>query len=250
MTAARLFPSTPFATLLLALIVALAAPSAAETGLPDPEEPGLSASERIERLIERIRIEQAAIETLHADFEQTRESELLQEPEMSTGELWYAIPGSVLWDFDQPSNTLVCIRDGEMLTWFRDLGRAERVDIGRQSDQVLEYLSAGGSLDTLRKYFLISASFPKDPDAPYRLELEPKFRRVAKRIAGMALELDRHGYFPVFLRYEEPGGDVTELRFSNVEINEPIPDERFAVELPAEVEVRELEFGERGGRDP
>ncbi|MEM8930453.1 MAG: outer membrane lipoprotein carrier protein LolA [Acidobacteriota bacterium] len=248
MTAAR-HPTSTVLTALLTLLLTLAAPLTADEPPPDPDEAGLSASERIERLIEQIRYQQAKIETLQASFVQVRESELLLEPETSTGELSYRVPGSVLWDFAEPSNTLVRIDGGEMLTWFRDLGRAERVDVGRQTDQVLEYLSAGGSLDTLRRYFLITAKFPKDAETPYRLDLKPKFRRVAQRISGMAMELDRRAYFPVYLRYEEPTGDVTELRFSDVVVNEPIPDERFAIDLPADVEVRELEFGEHRDRD-
>ena len=249
MTAAQHLPKMLAAAAFALIISVTAAPLAAagDQRPPDPNEAGLPAGERIERLIERIRWEQSRIETLHATFEQVRESELLQEPETSTGELWYRLPGSVLWDFAEPSNTLVRIHEGEMLTWFRGLGKAERVDIGRQADQVLEYLSAGSSLETLRRYFLITASFPKDPAAPYRLDLAPRFRRVAQRISGMAMELDRQGYYPVFLRYEEPGGDVTELRFSDVVINQPIPDERFAVELPEDVEILELDFADRRG---
>ena len=234
--AVGLFSALAFSTFVLA-----------EEPPPDPDAEGIGAAERIERLIERIQYEQSRMETLHADFEQHRESELLLEPETSTGRLWYRAPGAVLWDFAAPSDTLVRIRDGEMLTWFRDLGRAERVDVGRQADQVMEYLSASQSLETLQRYFLITASFPSDDEAPYRLDLDPKFRRVAQRISGMAMELDREGYFPVYLRYEEPSGDVTELRFTNVVVNEEIPDERFEIELPEDVEVQEVELGERRG---
>jgi hypothetical protein len=132
-----------------------------------------------------------------------------------------------------------------MLTWFRDLGTAEQVNVGKQADRVMEYLSASNSLETLLRYFELRTAFPNDPDAPFRLELDPKFKRVAKRIAGMEIHLHRQGYWPVFLRYEEPDGDITEITFSNVKVNEEIDESRFALELPEDVELKVIELSQK-----
>ncbi len=45
---------------------------------------------------------------------------------------------------------------------------------------------------------------------------------------------------PVGLRYVEPGGDVTEYRFLDIEINAQMPADRFELDLPAGVKRREL----------
>ena len=196
---------------------------------------------------------------------------MLLEPEVSQGRFWYHAPDRVRWDFERtetadsegsspapsgpaPSgnqvgdevDTVVLISAGEMLTWYRDLGRAERVNVGRQADRVMEYVSAGNSLETLQRYFSLRVSFPDAADEPYRLRLKPRFDRVAKRIKSMVIFIDRQGYFPIYLKYVDPDDDVTELHFHDVVVNQGIDDERFDIELPADVDVRQVDLGTKG----
>ena len=79
----------------------------------------------------------------------------------------------------------------------------------------------------------------------------PRFARVARRLASMTLWVDRKLFVPVRVRYVEPNGDVTEYRLEAVKVNGVIPDERFVVELPAGVTVREIDLdaGRAGSGD-
>lgn len=210
--------------------------------LPDPEAPGLAVTERLERLVARIKIEQAAMTSLEAEFVQRKESTLLLKPEESTGKFWYQAPDRVRWEFSAPNQTVVLIKAEEMLTWFQDLKKAERVSVGKQADRILQFLSAGNSLETLQKYFTLSVAFPKDPNQPYRLELEPRFARIKKKLKSLTIELDRRAYYPSLLRYVEADGDKTEMRFQAVKVNQTIAAERFVVNLPQDVEVRVIDL--------
>jgi len=209
---------------------------------PDPEAPGLSTSERLDKLIARIKWEQSRLRSMEATFVQNKVSVLLIEPEEARGKFWYQAPDKVRWDYMKPNPTTVLVNQEQMLTWYRDLGRAERIDVGKQADRVMQYLSASNSLETLQRYFILKVSFPKDPKEPYRLELSPRFSRVAKRIQSMAVHLDREGYWPVFVQYVEPDGDSTELRFTDVKLNSGIGAEIFEIKLPPEVEVKVIDF--------
>lgn len=211
--------------------------------LPDPDAEGLTLSQRFEALVERIGIEQGRLRTLEARFVQHKESELLLAPEESYGTFSYRAPDDLRWDYDAPTNVVVVVGPEEMVTWYRDLGRVERTRVGRQKDQVLKFLGAGASFDTLRRYFTVSATFPKDRGEPYLLTLEPGSSRVARRIASMSLRLDRQLFVPVFVRIVEPGGGVTELSFEDLRVNGEIPDDRFELELPASVEEVVVELG-------
>ena len=64
------------------------------------------------------------------------------------------------WEYLAPKPVSLVIRDDEMLTWYRDLGKAEQVKVGRASSQVFRYLNASGSLETLMKYFAVTFAFP------------------------------------------------------------------------------------------
>jgi len=232
--------------LLLVLAVSLAAPSrAANPAVTDPTDPALSPSQRLDALIDRVKLEQSRVETLEADFVQERTSEFLERPETSHGKLFYARPDRVRWEYLQPNPISLVIEGDEMLTWYRDLGRAEKVKVGRVSSQVFRYLDAAGSLEALMDYFAVTLSTP-EPGAPWRLVLEPRYPRIAKRLAGITLWIDPELYLPVRVRYTEPNGDSTEYRFDALRANVPIPDERFRLSLPQEVSVRVLDLA--GGR--
>lgn len=234
-------------SVLLAVLLASmlsVSPAMADTP-PDPEAEGLKLTERLDRLIERIKYEQANLQSMQATFEQRKESELLLEPEVSTGTFWYRAPDRVRWDFMEPNDTRVVITDDTMLTWYRDLGRAEQLNVGGQTDRVMQYLSASNSLETLQQYFDIQVTFPKDADAPFRLEMKPSFKRVEKRIKSMGMNIHRTGYYPTYLRYEEPNGDLTELHFNEVVVNETIADDVFTVALPDGIEVRTVELDKK-----
>ena len=219
----------------------LAAPLLAQA--PDPDAEGLNSRERLAALVARIQTEQESLRTLEASFTQRKESLMLVEPEVSEGVVSYQAPDRVRWELSAPTPTVVVIREGEMLTWYRDLGRAELLHVGRQTDQILQYMSVGGDLETLKQYFTVSVRFPKG-DAPYEIDLDPRYERVRKRLAGMHIKLHRELFVPVELQYTEADGDVTELHFRDIRVNQDLPEERFETTLPEEVEVREIDLGQ------
>lgn len=230
----------------LALLLALAAPAAAEPSRatpPDPEAPGLSGRARLEALVERVKHEQKAIETLQARFVQRQESSMLLEPEVSTGTFSYSAPDRVRWEYTSPTPISVVIDGEQMTTWYRDLDRAEELAIGRYSSQVFKYLGASGSLDELLEYFTVTARFPQKPGEPYRLELKPRYERIAKRLSSMTLWIDPERYLPARLRYAAADGDVTEYRFEEFEVNGEIPPDRFELELTDGVAVKRVDLG-------
>jgi len=230
---------------LAALAVALASPAAAAE-LPDPRAAGLSLSERVQALVERIKAEQGRIRTLEARFVQRQESSMLLAPETSRGVFSFKAPESVRWEYQTPNPISVVVDGEEMTTWYRDLGRAERLKVGRYSNQALRYLGASGSFETLLDYFQVRVSFPDDRSEPYRLVLTPRYERIKRRMAGMTIWVDPVRYLPVRLRYEAADGDVTEYEFLDLQVNRSIPADRFRLDLPKGVRVEEVAIDRRG----
>ena len=239
MTSRRLALALPFA--LAALLAVAPVRAAKEDAPPDPDAPGLALTARLDALIERVKYEQKRLQTLEANFVQEKASEFLAAPETAKGTLWFAQPDKVRWEYASPKPITLLIRDDVMLTWYRDLGRAERVKVGRQSSQVFQYLNAAGSLDSLLRYFRANVTFPEGGE-PFKIELVPRFARVARRLASMTLWVDRKLFVPARVRYAEPNGDVTEYRLDGLKVNSSIPEERFVLDLPKGVEVREIDL--------
>lgn len=199
--------------------------------------------ERVEALASRMSSAQERLERLAADFVQHKESDLLLELEEATGRFYYSAPDRVLWEYESPNPMQVLIDGEEMVTWYEDLGRAERLAIGRYSERVMKYLGARASLEDLKEHFSLRVAFPEDPDEPYRIELTPRYRRIADHLESMTIWVHPELYVPEALRYREAGGGVTEYRFENIRINPELADGLFELDLPEDVEVTRVELG-------
>ena len=207
-----------------------------------PRQEGLEPSARLDALVELVRTEQQSVTTLEAEFVQVRESAMLVEPVESRGVFSYAAPDRVRWEYQSPDPISMLITGDEMTTWYKDIEQAERVQVGRHSQRVLKYLGAGSTMEDLLEYFKVSLTLPKDLSKPYKLELAPKFDKVAKRIQGMSVWIDPELYLPLRLRYVEADGDVTDMRFEDLRVNNHLPSERFELNIPNSVQVRHVEL--------
>ncbi len=228
-------------------LLSFAAVAGAQDEAAGPFDRTLSHTERLQALADRMRAAHETLETLEADFSQVKQSALLLEPDRSEGEFSYAAPDRVRWEYSLPQPVSLVIAGRLMTTWYRDIAKAERAQVGEQSDRVFRYLGAGTSLDALLKYFRVSMHLSPNRDDPLRLELSPRFERVARRIQGIDLWLHPTLFLPVRLKYVEGDGDVTEYEFRNLRINVGIPDDRFELDLPRNVEVREVRFETQAG---
>lgn len=203
---------------------------------------------RLQALIERIQAEHQRLNTLEAEFVQHKESSMLLAPIEARGVFSYAAPDRVRWEYESPDPISLLISGDQMTTWYRALGQAERLPVGRHSQRVLKYLGAGSSMETLLEYFTVTLHSFRDGAKPYQLDLEPRFARVAKRLLGMSVWIDRDRFLVTRVRYVEPDGDVTEYRFKNFKINGELPADRFRLDLPKEVKVRTLDLERAGAR--
>lgn len=234
--------SIPLAVLVMLLAVVVGSDAGLADDRPDPLAPSLTLRERLDALVERVKLEQKSVETMEADFIQDKVSSMLLEPERARGEFSYQAPDSVRWEYLSPKPIVVLINEDELVTWYRDLGTAERLKVKRYSEEVFKYLGASGSLETLMEYFELNVAFPTSRTEPYHLHLLPRYPRIEKRVKAMELWIDGESFLPFRLRYEEPNGDHTEYRFLDMRINGDIPEERFELHLPSDVTVREVEL--------
>src|SRR5262249_7799084 len=143
----------------------------------------------------------------------------------------------------------VLIEGGEMTTWYRDLKKAERLKIGRYSNQVLKYMGGtGSSMQQLLEYFSMTLKVPTKTSDPYEVDLTPKMARIAKRVKSMSIWMAPETFLPVRLRYVEGDGDSTEYQFKDVRVNTPIPGDRFVLKIPEGVETRVIDLDQQRGK--
>ena len=108
-----------------------------------------------------MKIEQKSFATLVANFEQETSTEMLVEAEKSKGTFYYEAPDKVRWQYDAPTPKVIVINGDELVTWYQDLHRAEKVQVGRYSDAVFKYLGASGSLRDADGLLLAARRLPQ-----------------------------------------------------------------------------------------
>ncbi|HKH46498.1 MAG TPA: outer membrane lipoprotein carrier protein LolA [Thermoanaerobaculia bacterium] len=223
-------------------LLSFALPAMSAPALRDPRT--APANQRLQVLVERVKAEQQKLKTLEARFVQLQESSLLAAPEKATGHFSYSAPDRVRWEYEAPNAISVVVRGEQMTTWYHDLKRADLIKIGRYSNQVFKYLGASGNMQSLLEYFDAKLATSSTKGEPYRLELTPRFQRIAKRLKSMTLWIDDTTFLPVRLRYVEADGDTMEYRFEDLKRNGRIPEDRYVLQLPKGVETRVVDLGE------
>lgn len=192
-------------------------------------------------VIKRVQEQQKKTTTLQANFRQEKELALLSKPEVSTGTFTYSRPNNVLWTYDAPKKVQMVIAGGMLTTYYADLGKAERVDVKRFEDRIFKYMGASGAIDELARYF--DFTFTNSKSRPvYVLDLTPKNRAVARRVRSIKLWIDKTTYLTTRVEYVEGDGDVTRYEFTKIRINEPVPQSRFALQLPSTVRIEQMKI--------
>jgi outer membrane lipoprotein-sorting protein len=195
----------------------------------------------LETVIKKIQEQQKKTQTLQADFRQEKELALLSKPEISTGRFTYSKPTNVLWMYEAPKRVQMVIANGVMTTYYPELGKAEKIDVKRFEDRIFKYMGASGAIEELARYF--DFTFTESKSKPtYALHLTPKNRAVSKRVKSIKLWIDKQTFLTSKIEYVEGDGDITRYEFTNVKINEPVPQSRFALHLPANVKVEQMKL--------
>jgi outer membrane lipoprotein-sorting protein len=220
-------------TALLALCSALALPVAAQNAL--------SGTGELEVVVRKVIEQQRRTDTIQADFKQEKVMALLAKPEASTGSFVYSKPNQVLWTYDAPKRVTVLISGGYLTTYYPDLNKAEQFEVKRYQDRIFKYMGASGGLDELGQYFDFTFT-DNAASSTYLLDLTPKSKTVAKRIRRLKIWIDRTSYLTTRLEYVEGDGDITRYEFSNIKINQPVAQSRFALNLPPSVRLEQLKL--------
>ena len=192
---------------------------AAATGDP----PGDDARPSVEELgLEGLMTAFAKVESIRADFVETKELALLDAPIESRGEIVILPPDRLHRRTDAPAPATLVI-DGDRLRFEDALGR-EELDLAEQPqarqfvDHMLAVLS--GDLDALRERYALDYEAERDQ---WKLRLAPKSFPMKHLISEIALVGD--GPKLVEMRIVEVDGDVTRSRFTRTRLDAPITDE-------------------------
>nr|BAL56810.1 outer membrane lipoprotein carrier protein LolA [uncultured prokaryote] len=202
---------------------------------------GLSGKAKLDAVLAEISKAQAAVQTLAADFQQTKVSRLLKEPSVRKGVFYFQAPDQVRWEYRNPSETVVLVTAHAMVTYRPSERLAEKVELGRSQRKLFAFLSAGEPITNLSRHFSFALRDPGG-EGDFVLILNPVTHQLKKRLHHVELVIERKSFLPVRVSYTESDGDTTTYEFSQIKINQPLPPNLFSLDLPPGVRVVELKL--------
>ena len=171
-----------------------------------------------------IRAAAEVVETVAADFVQEKHMKMLARPLVSSGRFFYAAPGSLRWQYDEPMKSLLLTHEGKTARYAFEQGRwVEQGGFDFQAMQVITEQIAGW----LGGRFVESALFSARLAPGRRIVLVPKREGFSRFIERIELQLaDTPGVLTSVVLIE--GKETyTRIRFSDVQINRPVDPARF-----------------------
>jgi outer membrane lipoprotein carrier protein len=186
-------------------------------------------------------LEQAGrrLETMQADFVETKVLVLLDERQQTRGHVYLRVPGRLRWSYTAPQESVTLVKDGEFARYVPQTKQVFRGPARGESDLLVGF--GPGAADLGRKYDVtLVGEESVDGVAAHVLDLVPRPEQGGSGLfQSIRLWVDKARFIPVQTRLTEPTGDHTTIRFENVRLNAALPADAFELKLPpGVVEVR------------
>lgn len=169
------------------------------------------------------------VDTLSARFEQVQRDEDGEVLQTSSGQLWLARPGKFRWSYEKPYRQLM-VCDGKTL-WHYDPDLAQvtvRPAGATLQGTPAQLLTDRGALERHFTVEHLGAAAGAD-----HLQLQPK----AQDSDFKSVELWLRDGVPQRMRFTDPLGGVSEVRFTDIRTNARIDPAQFRFEVPPGTEV-------------
>lgn len=179
---------------------------------------------------------QSGMQTLSARFVETTSNNLLKDPVVARGRFFLTRPDSIRWEYDTPEEMSFIIASDQYTGYFPTQKRAETRSIKRWSERIFRFIGLGQSMAELEKFYNIQLE-PTDDTDQYKLVLEPRKRRVRKRVETVTFILDASTLLPERVEYRAKNGNKRVIVFEEILLNPDLATSLYTMELPEDVEL-------------
>lgn len=216
--------------LLLVVLGGGAVPPAVGAPSPVAGEGRVLSPEAQQALLDRLERLHTSTRTFQAAFEETRRLSTLPSPLRFEGRVYYDRDGLFFMEYLEPFRYILRVEGREALIWVEGSGTA---DVSR--------LSEAEGLDQVDVFSWDPSRFEgavREEPGGYRLV--PSERNA--QAPAVSVLLDRGTLVMKRVRIQGEAGDVTELSFFDVQVNEPLPDRVTGFRLPPGVERHRMDL--------
>ncbi|MBN1572224.1 MAG: outer membrane lipoprotein carrier protein LolA [Deltaproteobacteria bacterium] len=184
----------------------------------------------------------AEVDTMVCNFTQKKRLPLFDAEIVSKGSFAYKRPGTMIWRYDPPEETVMAVKPGVVTIYFKENNRAKVIHLGKDENypQAMTF-GLGGTADQkgLKEKFDVALTKAGDKRT---LTLIPKERGGGDRFEKIVITI-RKDFTPISTVIHFSAEDVTAFDFKNVVINGPVDKKTFKLVLPKGVVVEEVGSG-------
>jgi outer membrane lipoprotein-sorting protein len=182
--------------------------------------------------------------SITANVEQTHVTVIVDDKDIKSGTIFYTKRVNeprLKLEFNKPQSEFVLIDNGKLQIYTPKIKQVQEASTAGHQDLVQMFLALGfgQTSDDLKKNFTVTLQPDETVDGQKRtvLELTPKNSGTFKSVR---MWLDQKAWVAAQIKTVEKTGDYLVIKYSNVKLNNTIPESRFKLDLPKDVKVIKL----------
>ncbi len=170
--------------------------------------------------------------TLKANFSQKKVFTLFEEEYISDGTVWYQEPQQILWHYMIPKESKIVLNGENSWMMSPEAKQVQKISVaGGSSDRIFQILGLGNKDLKLADSFIIEPGDIRN-ETTYSLSLTPTDKSLTPFYTQIVIHLSSKDLFPRKVIMKETSGDITQITFSQVEINAEIDPQIFEYTVP------------------
>ena len=210
------------------------------THIAPADSPATLPTDSFQSQLAAINAKSLKITDLKADFVQEKHSPLLRKPLVSRGTV-FAKGANSLWDTTSPQPTIMASDPHFLRLYFPDRKTVEEYPVRSQ----LGMLAASPlpSLDAIRQNFTLAPDAGKgliesQADAPVlAIRMTPSNKELQQYVDHVRVLLDEARGVVLAFEMTDPDGEITVIRFSDIQTDTHMPDSAVHLNLPPGVKT-------------
>lgn len=187
------------------------------------------------RVLKNIKETEKTLRTFSATFIQVKTSPLLRETLNSEGLIYFDVRGKMLIQVTLPSPLMFLLTQNTIIVQYPGSSGVEKNVFGNVDNLLQDYLGVGESVEALKKKYDIRLN-GKAPSGGYLLTMIPKIKTTLRHIESIDVVVSPKNWLPEQIHFKEKQGGEASIRLHFISINEPLPRDIFAIELPEDEE--------------
>lgn len=177
----------------------------------------------VDTLAARVQAFYDAVQTYHADFEQTYTNEAMGETQVSSGHVYFKKPGRMRWDYATPEPKHLISNGRTLWVYEPEFQQVYQQDLSTSDlPTAVRFLMGEGNLE---EDFRISPAECGERTGVHCLHLVPRASQGQYRSLEFVVSADDYSVLETTI--VDPVGNTNRFVFSNASTSDELPDEGF-----------------------